>query len=268
MTPVEPKPAASVVLVRAAPADHPEPIEVYVIRRHAGMRFLGGYFAFPGGKVDPDDCRPETLARCHGLTPAEAEAVMPSASGVPALAFWVAAVRELVEETGVLLACDAAGRAVDAADPGVREHIERCRRALLAGSASLAALLDERGWTCAAGSLRCLSHFTTPTSSPIRYSARFFLASLPAGQSPRLFTEETSEAFWIGPADACARFRSGTMPMAEPAEYAFGYLGQFESLAALWAAHADRAPKFHGIIDRSDLFYGDFDWGPVSTGVP
>ena len=74
--------ATAAVLMGGSPA--------YVIRRHASMRFLGGYFAFPGGKVDPDDCRPETLARCRGVTPAEAEAVIPSVNGVPALAFWVA----------------------------------------------------------------------------------------------------------------------------------------------------------------------------------
>ena len=41
----EPRPAASVVLVRAAPPDAPEPIEVYLIRRQKAMRFLGGFYA-------------------------------------------------------------------------------------------------------------------------------------------------------------------------------------------------------------------------------
>jgi len=250
-----------VVLVRAAGPDAGEPIEVYVIRRHASMRFLGGYYAFPGGKVDAEDCRPETFARCHGVTPAEAEAIIPSVDGVPALAYWVAAARELVEETGLLLACDGAGLGVDPRAPDAREHIERCRETLLSGSASLTELLCAREWSCDVASLRYLSHFITPASSPIRYSARFFLAPVPAGQSPQLFAEETSEGFWIGPAAAYARFRSGSMPMAEPAEYAFGYLAQFGSLAEVWAAHADRRHKFHGIIDRSDLFYSDrFDW--------
>lgn len=49
VTPVEPKPTASVLLVRPGPADAPEPIEVYVIRRNKGMKFLGGYYAFPAG---------------------------------------------------------------------------------------------------------------------------------------------------------------------------------------------------------------------------
>jgi hypothetical protein len=50
------------------------------------------------------------------------------------------------------------------------------------------------------------------------------------------------------------------MAMAEPAEYGLGYLAQFDSLDDLWAAHADGAHKFHGIIDRIDTFWKEFDW--------
>jgi 8-oxo-dGTP pyrophosphatase MutT (NUDIX family) len=266
MTPVEPKPAASVVLVRAAGAGAPEPLEVYLIRRHATMRFLGGFYAFPGGKVDAEDTAPESLARCHGLDAAGAERVFPRGDGVPALAYWVTAARELLEETGLLLACDAGGRPVDAAAGGAGEEIARARKELMAAEAPFAELLARRGWRCDIGGLRYLSHFITPRPSPIRFSARFFLCPLPAGQAPRLFTEETSEGFWIPPGLAYRRFRSGELPMAEPAEYALGYLAQFGSLAEVWAAHEDRRHKFHGIIDRSDVFYGEgFDW---STGTP
>lgn len=136
----------------------------------------------------------------------------------------------------------------------------------MAAEAPFAELLARRGWRCDIGGLRYLSHFITPRPSPIRFSARFFLCPLPAGQAPRLFTEETSEGFWIPPGLAYRRFRSGELPMAEPAEYALGYLAQFGSLAEVWAAHEDRRHKFHGIIDRSDVFYGEgFDW---STGTP
>src|SRR6266705_7211333 len=105
--PVEAKPAASVVLVRPAPPGAPEAIEVYMIRRQKSMRFLGGFYAFPGGKVDPDDGGSEILGRCHGITRARAERLVPPEGHLPALAFWVAAARELLEETGVLPACDA-----------------------------------------------------------------------------------------------------------------------------------------------------------------
>ncbi len=259
MTPVEPKPAASILLVRAAPPGAPEPLEVWMIRRQRGMKFLGGYYAFPGGRVDAADGAPESLARCLGMTRAAAERIFPGAA-LPALAYWMTAIRELLEESGLLVACDGAGRPLDARQPTVAAGIERCRKALMASEAPFATLLAREGWYADARPLRYLSHFVTPTASPIRFSARFFLCPLPPGQVPRLYTEETSEGFWIAPGEGYGRFRAGEMAMAEPAEYGLGYLTQFESLEELWAAHADGGDKFNGIIDRIDAFWKAFDW--------
>ncbi|MGH7393457.1 MAG: NUDIX hydrolase [Candidatus Rokuibacteriota bacterium] len=259
MTPVEPRPAASVVLVRGAPPGAADPLEVYMIRRQKAMKFLGGYYAFPGGKVDAADGAPEILARSRGLSADDAERLFPGGDR-PAVVYWVTAARELLEETGLLVACDATGRAVDARVAGVADAIERVRKALMAGEAPFVALLGGEGWHLDLRPFRYLSHFITPTSSPIRFTARFFLCPLPAGQAPRLFTEETSEGFWIAPGDGYRRFCAGEMAMAEPAEYGLGYLAQFASLDELWAAHADGRHKFHGIVDRIDLFWAGFDW--------
>lgn len=259
-TPAVPKPAASVLLVRDAPAGAREPLEVYMIRRNRGMKFLGGYYAFPGGKVDPVDGSPTALARCRGVAAAEADALFEGLESPPALAFWVTAVRELLEESGILLACDENGHALDPSAPPVRDGIERCRAALMAGEASFDALMAREGWYCDLRPLRYLSHFTTPTSSPIRFAARFFLGPTPRGQEPRLFTEETSEGFWIAPGEGYRRFLSGDMKMAEPGEYGLAYLSQFASLAELLTAHDDRRHKFQGIADRMDVMWSSFDW--------
>jgi 8-oxo-dGTP pyrophosphatase MutT (NUDIX family) len=259
VTPVEPKPAASVLLVRPAPPGAAEPLEVWMIRRQKGMRFLGGYYAFPGGRADPADGTPAALGRCHGLTPEEAEQIFPGGE-LPALAYWVTAVRELLEESGLLIACDSAGCPIPVADPVVALGVERMRKALMADEASFAELLAAEGWYCDTRAFRYLSHFITPTASPIRFSARFFLCPLPPDQTPRLFTEETSEGFWIAPGEGYRRFGAGELAMAEPAEYGLGYLAQFESLEDLLTAHADGRPKFHGIVDRMDSFWKDFDW--------
>lgn len=247
------------LLVRAAPPPAPEPLEVYMIRRQKSMKFLGGYYAFPGGKVDADDGAPELLARARGLTPEDAERTLPGGDR-PALAYWVTAARELLEETGLLVACHDDGRPLDARAPAAADTIDRVRKALMAGEASLAALLGGEGWYLDLAPFRYLSHFITPTSSPIRFTARFFLCPLPPGQAPRLYTEETSEGFWIPPGEGYRRFCAGEMAMAEPAEYGLGYLAQFRSLDDLWAAHADGRHKFHGIVDRIDHFWEGFDW--------
>jgi 8-oxo-dGTP pyrophosphatase MutT (NUDIX family) len=245
--PVAVKPAASVLLVRPGQR---APIEVYMIRRQQSMRFLGGFYAFPGGKVDAADAEPRLLARCRGLVADDVEAIFPGQEGMPALAYWVTAARELLEETGLFVASDPEGRPISTADPAVAAIVAGMRHALVAESARLADLLAAVDWYLDVAPLRYLSHFITPPSSPIRFSARFFLAPVPAGQAPRLFTEETSEGLWIEPARGVTRYEAGEMPMAEPAESGLRYLAGFPSLDALWQAHADGRHKFHGIQDR------------------
>ncbi|MBI3122099.1 MAG: hypothetical protein HYZ03_07440, partial [candidate division NC10 bacterium] len=125
---------------------------------------------------------------------------------------------------------------------------------------ALTPLLAGAGWFYDLRLLRYLSHFITPAASPIRFTARFFLAPLPPGQAPRLILEETSEGFWIGAGEGYRRFQAGELAMAEPAEYALGYLAQFDACEALWQAHADGRHKFHGIVDRIEFYGEGYDW--------
>src|SRR5204862_1053 len=87
----EPRPAASVIIVRDAPPGAPEPIEVYMVRRQRSMKFLGGFYAFPGGKVDPGDAASSVLDGCRGLDAARAAECFPAHGDLPPLAFWVMA---------------------------------------------------------------------------------------------------------------------------------------------------------------------------------
>lgn len=230
-----------------------------MIRRKKAMRFLGGFYAFPGGKVDPDDASPAALGCCHGLDADEAARCFPGHDTPAPLAFWVAAVRELLEESGVLLVCDERGRAVDPLAPRFAERLHEARGALVTGQEAFPGILAREGWRCDLRSLRYISYFVTPRSSPIRFAARFFLCRLPAGQAPRLFTEETSEGFWIHPGDGYRRFLEGEMAMAEPAEFGLAYIAQFGSVAELWDCCGDNREKFTGIIDRIEFWQG-FDW--------
>src|SRR5437588_1633253 len=184
----EPRPAASVIIVRDAPPGAPEPIEVYMVRRQRSMKFLGGFYAFPGGKVDPGDAASGVRDGCRGLDAARAAGCFPAHGDLPPLAFWVAAVRELLEESGVMLACNGAGVVVDPREPRVAARADAARQALVGDGADFGALLAEAGWRCDLRPLRYLSHFVTPRTSPIRFSARFFLCRLPARSE-----EHTSE---------------------------------------------------------------------------
>ena len=48
---IEPLPAATVNLVRERAGD----LQVYLLRRSAQSGFMGGFYVFPGGAVDPED---------------------------------------------------------------------------------------------------------------------------------------------------------------------------------------------------------------------
>src|ERR1043166_2896646 len=98
----KPKPAATVILLRSGGRD---PFEIFLTRRADDMAFLGGMYCFPGGTVRKEDCSASMLRRCHGLTPNDARKIV-GAHFAPneALGFWIAAIRELFEEVGILLA--------------------------------------------------------------------------------------------------------------------------------------------------------------------
>ena len=231
-----------------------------MIRRQKSMRFLGGFYAFPGGKVEATHASEEALRCCRGISTAEALRSFPASDGLPPLAFWVTAARELVEETGLLVGCDEGGRPVDTSDPVVRKRVESLRHALVAEDAPFHVLLAREGWRLDLAPFRYLSHFITPPSSPIRFTARFFLCRAPVDQPPALFTEETSEAFWIHPGEGYRRFIAGDMKMAEPAEYGLGYLAQFRSVDELWQAHTDGREKFCGVGHGMNALWKEFDW--------
>src|SRR5687767_1382861 len=101
-----PRPASTVVIARPAPVA----FEVFLVRRHDAIAFMGGAHVFPGGRVDDGDRGPDARSWCDGVETAVSR--MPSRPQNESVAFHVAAARELFEESGVLLARDSTGRPV------------------------------------------------------------------------------------------------------------------------------------------------------------
>src|SRR3954453_6322574 len=94
--PAPARPAASVLLHR----EGRQGIEIFWVRRGEQLRFAGGFYAFPGGRVDVGDAA-LPLLHAERLPASEAACI-------------AAAARELFAETGVLLAPGAARVAADA----------------------------------------------------------------------------------------------------------------------------------------------------------
>ena len=189
--PVQPRRAATVLLLRPGTDD---PFEVFMVRRHLDSKFMGGMYVFPGGKVDERDCVSDVGQVCHGLTAAGAAEILGGGlSPEDALGHFVAAIRETLEEAGVLLAVDAAGAVATLAPGELAQH----RHALQNGDSAMADVITCLGLRLDTGRLRYFSHWITPPLEPRRFSARFFLCPVSAEQEAVHDAFETTDGVWL-----------------------------------------------------------------------
>ena len=211
-----PRASATVVLLRD---DSQEGLQVFLLRRHTASAVLGGAFVFPGGKLDPADCAPQThtyldvapadLHRALG----EAELAMHTAAGL-----YVAAVREVLEECGVLFArTDALLLSVEALahDAAQRRHWQQ----QLHGGQTFAEVLQATGLRLDTQRLAPWSRWITPRQPSVtnqRFDTRFFVAVLPEGQHPIHDNIEAIDSVWLTPMGALTRYWAGDLPLAPP----------------------------------------------------
>jgi 8-oxo-dGTP pyrophosphatase MutT (NUDIX family) len=227
--PAEPRLAATVLLLRSEPAGTAsDGYEVYAIRRVPTMAFAAGMYAFPGGSVDPRDAGADVRwagpdaaawARRLGQPTDEAQAVV------------CAAVREVFEESGVLLAGPTGSTVVGDVSG---DDWESERAALVARQLGFAEFLRARDLTLRADLLEPWSRWITPEFEPRRYDTYFFLARLPAGQLTRNVGGEADEVRWLRPID-----RRG-LPMLPPTRVTLKQVDAYGSIDDLMAAAADR----------------------------
>lgn len=211
--PPEPKPAATVVLLR----DGPTGMEALLLKRHRASGFVPGAYVFPGGRTDEADAQEELEQFATNFTPRD----------VPHH-YWFAAVREVFEETGVLLARDQHDAWVpDNSD----DAMEKLRLTLMDDHATLAEVLRGCAGRIDFSAVVYFAHWITPVAEPRRYDTRFFAAGLPHGRAVRADPREMTDAVWLTPKHALARFREGTLPMVFPTVRTLEQLAEFTSVA-------------------------------------
>ena len=215
---VVPRPAATVILIRPGEAGG---FETFMVRRSARSYFAADAVVFPGGTVDDADCGPESVARSPSLTVEEAHARLTNRGGEPpetaALSFGlhVAAVRELFEEAGVLLATNRGGRLLADRDPALTARLAEDRGRVQRGEMTLAGIAEREGLNLACDRLVYFSHWVTPPTSPRRYDTRFFVAAMPPGQEALHCQIETTEGEWLSPAEALGRGTRGQIKLVQ-----------------------------------------------------
>lgn len=244
--PVKPRKAATVMLVRQEDADHltryrskkpaeqrmapPNGIEVFMLRRQKSMKFVPDAVVFPGGRVDPKDAAPNLP--WAGPSPAE-WARRIGRDEETARVVLSAAVREVFEESGVLLAGPDEHSLVG--DTETPEWIEE-RRRLVEHEQCLSDLLIRRNLVIRTDLLNFISNWCTPEYSNIRYDTFFFAARCPVWQEPDDRSREAFIADWVEPQWAFDMGDDYTIELMVPTAYNLGFVARAKDIHDLMTA--------------------------------
>lgn len=251
-----PRPASTVVLLR----DGDGGPEVFLVRRHEGTAFMGGAHVFPGGRVDEGD-RQGDASWCDGLDHAVAQ--MPGVDRAAAIAYHLAAARELFEEAGVLLA-----------PTPTRERFAQDRVELHGGRASLRAIVEREGLRLALDTLILFAHWVTPPIDTRQFDTRFFLTRVPADQTPAHDDTETTHSTWMTPAAAIAAASDGAIVLPPPTWTTLRELEPFASVEAAiaWARRRTVGRRQPKLVERGGrrmlLIPGDPDYPEARDPEP
>lgn len=213
---VRPRPAATVALVR----DGPDGLEVLMMVRPMEAEYAPRALVFPGGRVDDADSDNGWLDVCD-LDGADRALVGQDGndeSDPAALASRLAAIREVFEETAVLIGTRVAP-APDWADDA--------RRRVHSGSESLQSVLRAAGFRIRPAELVYFARWITPEAQPKRFDARFYAAAMPAGQQPAAAPGEVESVTWISPQQALAGADNAEAYVLPPTRAVLTTLSQF-----------------------------------------
>ena len=193
-----------------------------MVRRNENLSF-GAAYAFPGGVLEADDNA--VHANCVGRTEADTCRQLGIDGG--ALDYYSAAIRELFEETGVLLATST----------GLDQELDAVRRGLNQATLGWADVVARFELRLRCDELHYFSHWITPPQRERRYSTRFFLAKVPDGQSPLHCGGELIDSRWTTASAMLTSMRVGDVVMHFPTIKTLESIARHKSLDELidWA---------------------------------
>ena len=227
------RPASTVVLLRP---DEQGRFDILLTRRPHEMRFLGGFYVFPGGTVHGDDYAPRTLDRCRALTSEEALRILGGHhEPAEAMGHWVAVVRELFEEVGILLCVTESGEDIDLTDRATQKRLEVQRQAIVQRRLDFGAFLQSENLFCDLSRAVYFDHWVTPEIYSMRFDTRFYVAALPSKQVALAHSEEVTHSLWIKPAEALSRIDRRDFPILPPTTTVLNQLARLASWERLRA---------------------------------
>lgn len=211
--PAEIKPAATILLLRDDPT-----FEVLMVKRHHQIDFASGALVFPGGKSHAGDHDPAWAEHVLGWQDYDADQ----------RGLRIAAIREVFEEAGILLAKRRNGEAIggEACPMDVRQAVDAGTTPFLEVVRDLEAQLD-------LSALTTFARWITPSVVPKRFDTWFYVVKAPDDQLAACDGRETVDAEWIAPSEVLRLAAAGERKVIFPTRMNLQLLAE--------AAHAEDA---------------------------
>ena len=263
-TPVIPRPAATVILARNVS----DGIEVFMMERTTAVEFAKGMHVFPGGALDRTDHHPEIASLCVGLDDKAASETLGIEQG--GLAYWIAAIRECFEESGLLMGYRGNDQLLALADDEA-ERLAALRIEMAQSKLSFIDILLKEQVKAATDRIAYYSHWITQAGRPRRYDTRFFVAQAPEGQTALEDNHETVGQIWVRPDQAIDLHHSGSLNLMFPTIKTLESLAPFKYVEELLEYARKPRPKQVmapvTAIDRAGvsqtLIPGDFAYAEI-----
>ena len=198
-----------------------------MVRRHARASF-GDTYVFPGGVLERGDHK--VGPRCCGLADDDASRTLDVDAG--GLSFYSAAIRELFEETGILLA-----------DTGAdADELAVARDGLNDETLHWESFVSRNDVRLYCDELVYFSYWITPRIFPKRYSTRFFMAEAPANQQASHCGGEVTELRWMTARAALDAADGGSISLSPPTRATLESIVEHATADSLlaWARQRER----------------------------
>jgi len=229
--PVEPKLAATVILLRERSSDLESDddckFEVFMAKRHKNARFMSEHHVFPGGGIDDQDLTKESRARLIGIDESAVNNLREICEEPANL--WIIAIRELFEETGILIATNKTQESLGKIEEQPKK-LKKYQKNLQKKRDSMTGVLAKEDLYYDARHLRYFGRLITPKVSPIRFDTQFFLCKFPQKQNINLFSDELTEGFWGSPKQMLEDFKNKQIKLIFPQYSTLQRLNEFKTI--------------------------------------
>jgi 8-oxo-dGTP pyrophosphatase MutT (NUDIX family) len=209
--------------------------EVLLMQRSTHDSFMAKASVYPGGALDESDGDEALLRFCRVFNGKKAKALLknPDMDEKTAFSLFFAAIRELFEESSILLAEYTTGEPLHLSVEPVSSRFKEYRKAIYNKELSLARLAELEGLVYTPEKLTVFAHWITPTFQKKRFDTWFFLTPLSHGQNAMHDNNELTSAEWMKPQKALEMNDNREILLMPPTIMTLRELSSFNSIDEL-----------------------------------